>query len=153
MTEIGLIRYASGDWTPGNPYVRVRIEADELEEPQDLSIALSDVGAFVTLLLALSGKAGTGGQPGAVAEEAFPLPLDSVGLGQYPTARSAGACGRLLRDRVGAVHAIVLSRSAAPVVGGRAMSCRSLGGRQCGLQVGDFASPHKAWLAADAPAS
>jgi hypothetical protein len=34
MTEIGLIRYASGDWTPGNPYVRVRIEADELEEPQ-----------------------------------------------------------------------------------------------------------------------
>jgi hypothetical protein len=51
MTEIGLVRYASGDWTPGNPYVRVRIEADELEDPQDLSIALSDVGAFVTLLL------------------------------------------------------------------------------------------------------
>lgn len=85
MTEIGLIRYASGDWTPGNPYVRVRIEADELEEPQDLSIALSDVGAFVTLLLALSGKAGIGGQPGAVAEKAFPLPVDSVGLGHTET--------------------------------------------------------------------
>jgi hypothetical protein len=85
MTEIGLIRYASGDWTAGNPYLRVRIEADELEEPQDLSIALSDVGAFVTLLLALSGKAGTERQPGAVAEKAFPLPLDSVGLGQTDT--------------------------------------------------------------------
>jgi hypothetical protein len=44
MPEIGLIRYASGNWTPGNPYVRVRIETDELEEPQDLSIALGDVG-------------------------------------------------------------------------------------------------------------
>jgi hypothetical protein len=75
----------SGDWTPGNPCVRVRIEADELEEPQDLSIALSDVAAFVTLLLALSGKAGIGGRPGAVAEKAFPLPLDSVGLGQIET--------------------------------------------------------------------
>jgi hypothetical protein len=85
MPEIGLIRYASGDWTPGDPYVRVRIEADELEEPQDLSIALGDVGAFVTLLLALSGKAGTGGRPGAVAEKAFPLPLDSVALGQTET--------------------------------------------------------------------
>jgi hypothetical protein len=56
MTEIGLIRYASGDWTPGDTHVRVRIEADELEEPQDLSIALGNVGAFVTLLLALSAK-------------------------------------------------------------------------------------------------
>jgi hypothetical protein len=82
MPEIGLIRYASGDWTPGNPYVRVRIETDELEEPQDLSIALGDVGALVTLLLALSGKAGTGGRPATVAEKASPLPLDSVGLGQ-----------------------------------------------------------------------
>jgi hypothetical protein len=68
MTEIGLIRHASGDWTSGNPYAGVRIEADELEEPQDLSIALSNVGAFVALLLALSGKAGTGGNLGAVAE-------------------------------------------------------------------------------------
>ncbi len=33
MTEIGLIRYASGDWTLGNPYVRIPIEADEVEEP------------------------------------------------------------------------------------------------------------------------
>jgi hypothetical protein len=77
MTEIGLIRYASGDWTPGNPYVRIRIEADELEEPQDLSIALSEAGAFVTRLLALSGKAGTGWHSGAVPEKA--LPLDCVG--------------------------------------------------------------------------
>jgi hypothetical protein len=68
MPEIGLIRYASGDWTPGSPYVRVRIETDELEEPQDLSIALGEVGALVTLLLALRGKAGTGGCFG-------PLPL------------------------------------------------------------------------------
>jgi hypothetical protein len=83
MTEIGLIRYASGSWTPGNPYVRIRIEADELEEPQDLSIALSDAGAFVTLLLALSGKAGTGSHPGAVAEKV--LPLDCVGLDQTET--------------------------------------------------------------------
>jgi hypothetical protein len=33
----------------------------------------------------LSGKAGTGEQPGAVANKAFPLPLDSVGLGQIET--------------------------------------------------------------------
>jgi hypothetical protein len=85
MTGIGLIRYASGDWTPGNPYVLVRIEADQLEEPQDLSIGFGDVGAFVTLLLALSGKAGTGEQPGAVAKKAFPLALGPVGLGQAET--------------------------------------------------------------------
>jgi hypothetical protein len=37
------------------------------------------------LLLVLSGKAGTGGRPGAVAEKALPLPLDSVGLDQTET--------------------------------------------------------------------
>lgn len=85
MTEIGPICTLQATGPSGSPYVRVRIETDELEEPQDLSIALSDVGAFVTLLLALSGKAGIGGQPGAVAEKAFPLPVDSVGLGQTET--------------------------------------------------------------------
>jgi hypothetical protein len=70
--EIG--RDASGDWVPGNPYVRVRIEADPLEQPQDLSIAPSDVRVFVIPLLAFSGKAGTGGHPSAVAEKALPSP-------------------------------------------------------------------------------
>jgi hypothetical protein len=63
MPEFGRIRYAAGDSTPGKPCVRVRIETDELGEPQDLSIALGDVTAFVTLLPALSGKAGTGRRP------------------------------------------------------------------------------------------
>jgi hypothetical protein len=61
MTEIGLSRDASGDRTPGNPYVRVRIEADELEDPQDLFDRARRRRDILTLLLTLSGKAGTGG--------------------------------------------------------------------------------------------
>jgi hypothetical protein len=48
----------------------------ELEEPHDLSIALSDAGAFVALLRAPSGKAGTrGGEPARRRKRRFRYPL------------------------------------------------------------------------------
>ena len=95
MTEIGLIRYTSGDWTPGNSYVRVRIEADELEDPQDLylSIALSDVGAFVTPLLTLSGKAGNRGATRRGGGEAVSATPGFRGAGSDQDRRNHSAAG------------------------------------------------------------
>ena len=48
---------------------------------------------------------------------------------QYPRARFASACGDLLRHRTGAVHAVVLSRSAAVPAGRRAVATRPFGQR------------------------
>jgi hypothetical protein len=83
VTEAGLVRHVSGDWNPGERHVRLRIEADKLQQPQDLLIALGDVQALVILLLVLSGKAGAA-SPRANAESrpTLPLPLDSFGLGE-----------------------------------------------------------------------
>jgi hypothetical protein len=74
MTEISPICTLQATGPSGSPYVRVRIEADELEEPQDLSIALSDVGTFVTLLLAWAARLGTGGRPARRRNRRFPTP-------------------------------------------------------------------------------
>jgi hypothetical protein len=84
MTEAGVIRHASGDWSPGDSHVRLRIEADKLPQPQDLLIAIGDLQALIVLLLVLSGKAGNG-RPQATPTESrptLPLPLNSVGLGE-----------------------------------------------------------------------
>jgi hypothetical protein len=82
MAEAGIIRHASGDWNPGDDHVRLRIEAEKLEQPQDLLIALGDVQAFIVLLLVLSGKAGTSMRRDAESRPTLPLPIDSVGLGE-----------------------------------------------------------------------
>jgi hypothetical protein len=87
MKEAGIVHYVSGDWTPGEGHVRLRLEADSLERPQDLLIALGDVQAFVILLLVLSGKAGAAmaEHPSAGGRPTFPLPVDSVDLGEAET--------------------------------------------------------------------
>src|SRR5580704_18438023 len=35
MLEAGIVRHASGYWNPGDGHVRIRIEADKLDQPQD----------------------------------------------------------------------------------------------------------------------
>jgi hypothetical protein len=87
MAEASVVHHVSGDWRPGEPHVRLRIETRGLDEPQDLLLAVGDVQAFVTLLLVLSGKAGTAKErdPDAFGRPAFPLPIDSMGLGETET--------------------------------------------------------------------
>ena len=87
MAEAGIVHHVSGDWCPGEPHVRLRIETRGLDEPQDLLLAVGDVQALVTLLLVLSGKAGTAKErdPDAFGRPAFPLPIDSMGLGETET--------------------------------------------------------------------
>jgi hypothetical protein len=84
MEEAGIVSYVSGDWNPGDRCVRLRIEVGNLDQPQDLLIALGDIQAFIVLLLVLSGKAGsvTGPDSNADFRPTFPLPVDSVGLGE-----------------------------------------------------------------------
>jgi hypothetical protein len=84
MMEAGIVRHASGDWKPGDSHVRLRIETDRLNQPQDLLIAVGDVQALIVLLLVLSGKAGNGLPRDARVESrpTLPLPLSSVGLGE-----------------------------------------------------------------------
>jgi hypothetical protein len=83
MREIGLVRQVSGDWIRATDKVRLRIEADGLEGPHDLLIAVRDVQPLVMLLLVLSGKAGTvGPRDPNETRLATPLPVDSLGLGQ-----------------------------------------------------------------------
>jgi hypothetical protein len=84
VTEAGLVRHVSGDWDPSHRHVRLRIEADNLDRPQDVSIALGDVEALIVLLLMLSNRAGAGtlGDHGSEHRPALPLPLDSISLGE-----------------------------------------------------------------------
>jgi hypothetical protein len=84
MMEAGIVRHASGDWNPGDSHVRIRIEADKLDQPQDLLIAVADVQALIVLLLVLSGKAADGRSRRARSESrpTLPLPLDAVGLAE-----------------------------------------------------------------------
>jgi hypothetical protein len=84
MTDAGVVRHASGDWNPGDSHVRIRIEADKLDKPQDMLIAVGDVQALIVLLLVLSGKAGYGRPRRATSESrpTLPLPLDGVGLAE-----------------------------------------------------------------------
>src|SRR5271154_4061247 len=82
VTEAGIIRHVSGDWNPSHGHVRLRIEADKLDQPQDVSIAPGDVQALIVLLLVLSGRAGVpSGEPGE-NRQALPLPLDAISLGE-----------------------------------------------------------------------
>jgi len=81
--DIGLVSQVSGDWDPQEGSVRLRIEAERLDQPQDLLIAANDIQPLISLLLVLSGKAGaaTPHVPG-VERYAIPLPVDTLGLGQ-----------------------------------------------------------------------
>jgi hypothetical protein len=84
MTQIGLVRQVSGEWNRAQGLVRLRIEADNVDQPQDVLIAPEDLQALVRLLLVLSGKAGLEAEfaPPTEARTIQPLPLDSVALGE-----------------------------------------------------------------------
>src|ERR1035437_3923815 len=72
------------------------------------------------------------------------------GNGQYSSARSSGAGGYLLRHRLGALHAIVLSGGIALSVGRSAVAARSIGWRSGCRQIGHLSGPHTAGLGASA---
>lgn len=84
MTEIGIVRQVAGEWNGAQGLIRLRIDAEKLDQPLDASIAPRDVQSLIGLLLILSGKAG----PPAFNEIADsgrtirPLPLHSVALGE-----------------------------------------------------------------------
>jgi hypothetical protein len=81
MTEIGIVRQVHGEWNRSTRLVRLRIEADKLDQPQDVLIAPQDMRSLVSLLLSLSGKAGPG--PAAPSEDRMvrPIGVDCVALG------------------------------------------------------------------------
>src|ERR1039457_7236191 len=72
------------------------------------------------------------------------------GNGQYSSARSSGAGGYLLRHRLGALHAIVLSGGIALSAGRSAVAARSIGWRSGCRQIGYLSGPHTAGLGASA---
>ena len=84
MARSSVVRFVSGDWDPALGHIRLRIEGDGGEEPQDFLLAAGDVQSLVILLLILSGKAGPrqAHGPGGGVRETFPLYLDSAGLGE-----------------------------------------------------------------------
>jgi hypothetical protein len=72
MGNVGIVRQVSGEWNGAQELMRLRIEADNLDQPQDILIAPPDMQSLIDLLLALSGEAGPGPQQPArlVATEA-----------------------------------------------------------------------------------
>jgi hypothetical protein len=82
MSESRIVRYVSGDWNPEIGRVRLRLEADTVDEPNDFLFAPEDVQPLVVLLLMLSGKAGMRRPPPSDEVRVVPLQLDSVGLGE-----------------------------------------------------------------------
>jgi hypothetical protein len=70
---------------------------------------------------------------------------------QPARARLAGARGRLLRHRVGAVHAVVLPRSTEVPARRPAVVGRPRAHTARGRQLGDLAGPHAPGLGAAAP--
>jgi hypothetical protein len=114
MIEIGLVRQVSGEWNRAKRLVRLRIETEALDQPQDVLIAPPDVQSLISLLLALSGKAGPASpiNPSTEGRTIKPLPLDSIALGETDEG------GTVLELNVGQITlAFFLSTSA----------CRSLG--------------------------
>jgi hypothetical protein len=84
MTQSRVVRYVSGDWNSAAGQVRLRIEADSADEPQDFLIGPADVQPLVVLLLMLSSKVGPRRRrdPSADMRPVVPLHLDTVGLGE-----------------------------------------------------------------------
>jgi hypothetical protein len=84
MTQSRIVRYVSGDWNSAAGQVRLRIEAESTDEPQDFLIGPADVQPLVVLLLMLSSKVGPRRRrdPKVDTRQVVPLHLDTVGLGE-----------------------------------------------------------------------
>lgn len=79
MVEAGIVQEVFGDWNPTRRQVRLRVQAEKLEQPHDFLIPAEDIQALVILLLQLSGKLG---RPSAEGRQTLPLRPDSLGLGE-----------------------------------------------------------------------
>lgn len=73
--------------------------------------------------------------------------------GQSSSAGLAGARGGVLRNRSGAVHAIVVSGGVTLSAGGHPVAARSFGAGACSGQIGYFSGPHAAGLGSAAAAA
>ena len=84
MRNVGIVRQVSGEWNGAQELMRLRLEMDERDQPQEVLIAPPDVQSLIDLLLALSGDAGP--QPPRDISSATRLvrmlPLDAVILGE-----------------------------------------------------------------------
>ncbi len=81
MSEIGIVRQVHGEWVAAARLVRLRIEADRLDHPQDVLIAPQDVQSLIGLLLRLSGKAGPADEAPPDERTIRPVAVDSIALG------------------------------------------------------------------------
>lgn len=81
MVEIGVVRQVSGELIPASRYLRLRIEATKLEQPQDVLLAVHDVQCLIGLLLRLSGRAGTAPETVSNERTVRPVGVDAVALG------------------------------------------------------------------------
>jgi hypothetical protein len=81
MSEIGIVQQVSGEWIAAARLVRLRIEADGLDHPQDVLIAPQDVQSLIGLLLRLSGKAGPADDVPSYERTIRPVAVDSIALG------------------------------------------------------------------------
>ena len=84
MSQVGIVRQISGEWSHAQDVVRLRIEADAPAQPHEVLIAPPDVQSLIDLLLALSGDAGPRPREDVsrAARDVRTLPLDSVILGE-----------------------------------------------------------------------
>src|SRR5262249_23052160 len=84
MSNVGVVRQISGEWSDAQELVRLRIEADEHGQPHEVLISPPDMQSLIDLLLALSGDAGPRPRNdiARAARDVRTLPLDSVILGE-----------------------------------------------------------------------
>ena len=84
MADIGLVRQVSGEWNRAASVVRLRIDAEKLDQPQDVLIAPRDLPPLIGLLLELGGKTGAASPvgPGDEGRTIKPLRIDSLALGE-----------------------------------------------------------------------
>src|SRR5947209_19919604 len=71
-----------------------------------------------------------------------------VGERERAPARPAGTCGRVLRDRAGAVYAVVVSGSAALSAGRNPVAGGTRGGNQCGWEFRYLAGANQTGMVA-----
>lgn len=78
------IYFVSGDWMLAEGQIKIRLETNDPRGPQDFLIALSDLPAFVTLLLILGRHAaGTLTTPNLCeASSAILVPVDGISVGE-----------------------------------------------------------------------
>lgn len=81
MTETGFMKRVSGEWDHSHGSVRLRIDADQPGQPQQLCIKAKDIDGLISLLLALCSKAAPPPQEALENRTIRPFAANSVLLG------------------------------------------------------------------------